>query len=185
MIDIETLGNGPTSLILSIGAVQFDIDSHTIGTGFHTHVDIDSCLKAGLTIDGSTISWWMTQPDAARELFNKGSDAVSLATALVLLQGYLSDNSKAPIIWCNGSNFDAPILDNAFHKCEMRSPWQYYNVRDYRTIKAMLPKKTFEKLRELPEIAHDAYHDALAQARTLQNIMSLGKAVEFEDVQQA
>lgn len=173
MVDIETLGNGPTSLILSIGAVEFDPYSDDVGEGFHCIVDIESCLQAGLTVDASTICWWMTQSEEARNLFNRQSEALSLTSALIALKQYMAGISNAPIMWCNGSNFDAPILDNAFRKVDLASPWQYYNVRDYRTIKAAIPKKLFDTIRVTPLVAHDAYHDALAQARTLQGIYNL------------
>lgn len=173
MVDIETLGNSPTSAILSIGAIEFDPDSNAIGEGFYTLIDIDSCLKNKLTVDGSTICWWMTQSDAAREIFNKQSTALKLDSALIELKMFIERLSKSPIMWCNGSNFDAPILDNAFRRVGVTPPWQYYNVRDYRTICKALPKNVLDTLKVNPDVAHNAYHDAVAQAHTLQNIYSL------------
>jgi len=174
MIDIETLGNGPTSVILSIGAVAFDPDSDAIGKGFHQLINIDSCLRAGLTIDGSTIQWWMTQPDAARDLFNQLDEhEVGLHIALINFRRWMTDISKAPIFWCNHPSFDAAILDNAYRRCDMKAPWQYYNVKDYSTVRGSVPKELFEKIRVRPSVAHDAVQDALAQARSLQNIYAL------------
>lgn len=175
MIDIETLGTGSNSVILSIGAVEFDPDSDAIGEGFHVLINIDSCLNKGLTVNSSTLCWWMTQSEEARNIFNRHSEPLHLASALLALRQYMLGKSAMPIVWANGSNFDFPILDNAFRKVEIESPWPYYNVRDFRTIKAVIPKKIFEKLRMKPEVAHDAYHDALAQARTLQNIEALSR----------
>lgn len=173
MIDIETLGNSPTSLILSIGAVEFDPNTTDIGEGFHCLVNIESALRAGLTVDASTICWWMTQSEEARKIFTRQNEALHLHSALQAFRQFILSKSGNPIVWANGSNFDFPILDNAFRKVEIESPWPYYNVRDFRTIKAAIPKKIFEKLRMKPEIAHDAFHDALSQARTLQNIMAI------------
>jgi exodeoxyribonuclease VIII len=171
MIDIETLGNGPTSVILSIGVVAFDPDSNAIGENFHQLINIDSCLRAGLTVDGSTIQWWMTQPDAARELFNKLDEhGLSLHHALAELRDWMNNISKAPIFWCNHPSFDAAILENAYRRCDMKSPWQYYNVKDYSTIRGSIPKALFDKIRVRPEVAHDAMHDALAQAKSVQRI---------------
>ena len=45
MLDIETLGTRSTSVILSIGAVEFDKTS--ILRAFHKRIDIDSCLRQG------------------------------------------------------------------------------------------------------------------------------------------
>lgn len=185
MIDIETLGTGSNSVILSIGAVEFDPDSDDIGEGFHVLVNIDSCLNKGLIVSGSTLCWWMTQSEEARNIFNRQSESLHLASALLALRQYMLGKSAIPIVWANGTDFDLAILQNAYSKVDIEQPWSYYNGRDYRTIKAMLPKKTFDKLRVKPEVAHDAYHDALAQARTLQNILGFGRTVAVEDVKQA
>ncbi len=180
MIDIETLGNSPTSVVLSIGVVAFDPDSNAIGENFHKLINIDSCLRAGLTVDGSTIQWWMTQPDAARELFNKLDEyGVSLQHALIYLRNWITDNGQTPILWCNHPSFDAAILDNAYRRCDIKTPWQYYNVKDYSTIRGMVPKATFDKIRVRPPVAHDAMHDALAQAQTLQNMLAWVNTAEL------
>lgn len=163
MIDIETLGNGPTSVIKSIGVVQFDLDSG-VGEKAEYVVNIDSCLKAGLTVDGSTIEWWMSQSDKARAVFDQTGE--DLREVLWKLHDFIKTNAESPIMWCNGANFDFPILDNAFRACEVPSPWPYYATRDYRTIKAITPKH----LRVEPEVAHSAVADALAQAASLQNM---------------
>ncbi len=176
MIDIETLGNGPTSVIISIGAVAFDPDSDAIGENFHQLINIDSCIRAGLTIDGSTIQWWMTQPDAARELFNELDEhGLSIHSALGLLRSWMLNISKAPFFWCNHPSFDAAILDNAYRRCDTKAPWQYYNVKDYSMARGSIPKEMFDKIRVKPEVAHDALHDAIAQAKTLQNIYAYGR----------
>jgi hypothetical protein len=173
MLDIETLGNKSTSVILSIGAVTFDIDSNATGEAFHVFINIDSALKAGLTVDASTICWWMTQSEEAREIFNTEAVAFHLPAALALFTQWLQKQTRTPIVWANGSNFDIPILENAFHAVDMSVPWQYYNVRDYRTIKNVIPPMLFDAIRVYPMVPHNAAHDALAQAQTLQNIFAL------------
>lgn len=183
MIDVETLGDGPTSLILSIGAVEFNPNSDLIGEGFHCYLEIDSCLKAGLTVDASTICWWMTQSEEARNIFNQQHQSLSLHTALYAFKQYIMGKSSAPIVWANGTNFDMPILENAFRKVGVATPWEYYNVRDYRTVKSALALELFEMLRVKPEVKHDAYHDALAQAQTLQKIYMFSQGREVDVVQ--
>jgi hypothetical protein len=176
MIDIETLGNGPTSVILSIGAVAFDPDSNAIGEGFTVLIEIDSCLRAGLTVDGSTIQWWMTQSEEARELFNQlDTRAWPLKIALRNLKEWMEGLSKSPIVWCNHPSFDTAILENAYRRCEIKTPWQYYNIKDYSTVKSMLAKTEFDKIRTYPQVPHDAYHDAVAQALSLQKVFALGR----------
>lgn len=63
MVDLETLGTKPGSVILSIGAVTFDLDgSGRDGRTFYQRVNIQSCLDAGMTVDGDTVEWWF-HPD--------------------------------------------------------------------------------------------------------------------------
>ena len=161
MLDIETLGTKSSSVILSIGAVE--VDENDVGRGFHRRIDIQSCLDNGLTVDGSTIEWWMTQDANARAIFDIKGDP---------LDRVLDDFSRAfnwqdTLVWCNGMNFDLPILENAFQAVGARTPWPYYNGRDYRTLKGMFPKELVNRLRVKPTVAHDALDDARAQALTL------------------
>ena len=46
--------------------------------------------------------------------------------------------------------------------------WEYYNGRDYRTVKNLFPKGLVQQVEVKPEVAHDALQDAVAQAKTLQ-----------------
>ena len=57
MIDLETLGIQPGSVIRSIGAVVFDPVTNTLGSTFYQNICADSCKKAGLTTDPDTIKW--------------------------------------------------------------------------------------------------------------------------------
>ncbi len=60
MIDIETLGTRSNSIILSIGAVNFDItgnhevDESGLNT-FHKFISTYSCIEHGLVYDQSTL----------------------------------------------------------------------------------------------------------------------------------
>lgn len=169
MIDTETLGVRSSSVIISIGAVPFD--DAAIGPGFYQRVDIQSCLDVGLTVDASTIEWWMTQSDEARAAFDE--KGVPLRAALNRLSE-LFEGSE--LVWANGVNFDVPILENAYHACGMVVPWKFYNTRDYRTVKNMFPKEFLNSLRVEPVVAHNALDDARAQALTLQAIWDAQRA---------
>lgn len=167
MIDIETLGTSASSVILSIGAVRFGPDG--LSDEFYVRVNTDSCLSAGLRIDGNTLAWWMEQDNAARTVFSE--TGIPLPAALRdLATSFDWDNTR---VYCNGLNFDLPILDTAYRACGQLAPWAYYNARDYRTIKYELPKETFRSLEVKPAVAHNALEDAKAQALTLLAIRRL------------
>src|SRR4051812_3766510 len=61
MIDLETLGTLPGSVILSIGAVAFDELSVAPGAGFYKVISTISCESCGLTKDEATEKWWLDQ----------------------------------------------------------------------------------------------------------------------------
>lgn len=72
MVDLETLGTAPGSVILSIGAVRFDVEEGLLDE-FYVNIDVESSQRLGLTIDGATVMWWMKQSDAARAKLSEGS----------------------------------------------------------------------------------------------------------------
>lgn len=161
MIDTETLGVAANSVILSVGAVSFNEEG--LGSEFYARISIDSCLAHGLHIDGNTLAWWMGQDEDARKVFCETGLALPVVLG-ALSQAFQWENTR---IWCNGLNFDLPILDTAYRACGMSTPWAYYNTRDYRTLKNELPKPLFQSLEVKPTIAHNALADAKAQALTL------------------
>jgi DNA polymerase III epsilon subunit-like protein len=68
MLDLETLGNKSNSAILSIGAVEFDLETGETGREFYQRIDLQSCIDKGLIINGSTFYWWITQNECFRFL---------------------------------------------------------------------------------------------------------------------
>jgi DNA polymerase III epsilon subunit-like protein len=60
MIDIETLGTEPGSIITSIAAVPFNRNGE-MGKAFYMNIDIQSSIDAGLTINAETLKFWMEQ----------------------------------------------------------------------------------------------------------------------------
>jgi DNA polymerase III epsilon subunit-like protein len=61
MVDIETMGNESYSSIVSIGALEFDLETGETGREFYVNVDLQSCIDVGLILNASTVMWWMSQ----------------------------------------------------------------------------------------------------------------------------
>lgn len=159
MLDIETLGTSSNSLILSIGATT------NTGKTFEVLIDPESCEEFGLKIDARTVMWWMSQSDKAREIFNSG-DTDPLDVALEKFAKWINW-SKVDEAWCNGTDFDFVILENAFKACGMSTPWPYWVKRDLRTVKKCFNRKDLEAK---PTVTHSALADAQAQMLTLANL---------------
>ena len=159
MVDIETGGKRPNAAIMAIGAVAFDA-AGMVGIPFYVRVNLESSMARG-TVDGSTIRWWMTQSDEAR---------AEVATATMHIGDALTEfaqwvHSHNPVgVWGNGATFDNVILRSAFVAWGVHCPWQWWQDRCFRTIKAALgggvpmPPETTK---------HRADHDARWQADAL------------------
>lgn len=161
MLDIETFGIASTSVVLSIGAVEFTLDG--IQSSFYVDICPESCTKAGLTMDPRTVLWWLEQNEAARMKLVDANTTPLMAALSRLSQAF---DWKGMKVWCNGANFDFPILANAYQAVDSRPPWNYYNLMDYRTLKNLVPYEVHESLRVRPTVAHNALADAEAQALT-------------------
>mgnify|MGYP003384490029 CR=1 FL=1 len=163
MLDLETLGTGSNSVILSIGANLFSMNSDT-SESFYTAIDIQSSLDKGFTIDGGTIAWWLNQSDSARlAVIN---DPRTISEALTMFKAWIYKYEIVGV-WGNGSDFDNVILINAFKKLGFNPPWSYSKHRCFRTLKKMFPLKT-----EVPRLGthHNALDDVIYQTNVLKSI---------------
>ena len=157
MFDIETLGVGPAATILTIAAQSFD----PLGTGYgprqyYARITLES--QENRNIDDDTIAWWATQPEAQAEAFAE-ENRIPLDQALDEL-GKLIWTSN--YLYANGPTFDCTIIEQAYKSYNKPIPWQYYKVRDARTIYSLWP--------ELPRPAtsHHALEDCRRQIDMLQ-----------------
>jgi inhibitor of KinA sporulation pathway (predicted exonuclease) len=152
MIDIETLGTEPGCAILSIGAVHFTAAGR--GETLYRNIDRASCEDAGLEIDEETVKWWSEQDEAAQAVLSGGG---GLRDALIDLAAF---GDPAEEWWANSPKFDMAILKAAYERVDIEPPWEFYELRDVRTVKN-LPGA------EIPEtqgVEHDALDDARNQA---------------------
>ena len=174
MIDLETLDNVPSGVVMSLGAVKFDIDSDKIDdNAFYASISIESNLDLGRTISESTINWWMQQEPKARAVFQEKK--ISLATALMDFRGWMNDGVDYKM-WGNGADFDQPFLQSAYRQLKQEAPWKFWNNRCFRTFKN-LPHA--HKAKFMPSgVKHNALHDAMNQAKHAQAIQKVLKGLK-------
>ena len=173
MLDLETLGKEPKSVIVSIGAVEFS-ETEVSENKFYINIDPEDCQSYGLKINASTFLWWMGQSEAAR-LAITGSEKVKLKEALISFSSWLllemgpMDSSKDDVIvWGNGADFDNTILSSSYSETGLEQPWSFRNNRCYRTIKNLSPDIRIET----SGTRHNALDDAVSQAHHLIKILS-------------
>lgn len=172
MVDLETMGNGPQAAIIAIGAVEFDTSTGEIGERFYTVVDLASAVEAGGVMDASTVLWWMQQGDAARAAFARGGEHI--AVALQKFAAWMENRwKKADVrVWGNGAAFDNVILGSAYRRNGTPQPWEFWNDRCYRTMKAQNPTVKMQR----NGTHHNAVDDAEAQARHLIDMLKTPNA---------
>lgn len=164
MLDLETLGNGSTATIISIGAVEFFPQRSAIGKKIEIIVDPDSCVSVGMKSDQNTIDWWAKQSPEARAIFDKPK--VSIQEALTQFTKFIASCGDGACVWGNGATFDNVILSNAYLLAGVPRPWKYYNDMCFRTMKKLYPRVHQDAV----GVSHNAVDDAEYQARLLMKI---------------
>lgn len=170
MVDLETLGQRPGSVILSVGAVVFDPRAGQIGETFYSVIGVGSALSCGATVDPDTLTWWKGQkPEAQTVLFDALlPDAPGQRTVLSTLTAFIAlhTDPEKMRLWGNGANFDNTLLAAAYRQVGQAQPWKFWNDRCFRTLKSLFPGN--EPKRE--GVHHNALADALHQAKWACNI---------------
>ena len=161
MIDIEGLGTGPDTTILTIAAQSFD----PLGTGYHerhyyARITLES--QENRSIQQDTIDWWASQPAAAREEAFAETGRIPLDQALDELAKFIW---QSKLIWANGPTYDMNIIEHAYKSYNKPLPWQYYHVRDSRTVFSLWPEQP------MPPTTHHALEDCRRQIHMLQNTL--------------
>lgn len=164
MLDLETLGKAAGCAVWSIGAVAFDEDNVQVGSGFHCYLDLNPQRRFGLTIDPSTVIWWMEQKQEAQQAMVAGSKrAIHPAIALRDFGIWYRENGGEEL-WGNGSDFDLPILGAICDAFSITKPWAYNAGRCCRTIFKLIHRRMGDF--GTPNVlAHDALQDAIYQAK--------------------
>lgn len=195
LIDIETLGTDPDSVVLSIACVPFMLEVHTyfselIKDGFIVKLNAQEQIKSyQRTVEDGVVKWWKTQP---KEVFDAmvrpSSEDVSLKEGLTLfnkfvsgIKGYYFNESY---VWSRGNNFDFPILKSLYKDAGIGIPYNDWRVRDVRTaidIMAGTGDGKYEvKFGGDEFIAHNPLHDAAMDAARLNELFYL--AMNDDDI---
>jgi len=165
MIDLETLATGPDAVILTLGAIKFDPYDFEKdpGPGLYFKFDVNEQFKLGRQANDTTIAWWGEQPEDVREEAMGEEGRIPLNDGLDQLNKFLvgADN-----IWAQGPVFDICMLENLMRQLNRPSPWQYWQIRDSRTLFGVHGDPRAKGR----EQAHNALADCYYQARAVQEV---------------
>lgn len=189
IVDTETLGTKPNSVVLSIGATAFSLvpgnsnDFQTyIKHGFYAKLSIkDQVVNFGRKIDENTVNWWKNQSVEAQEVVRPSSDDMTMIDALNSLNAWIKTVQgykwKDSYVWCRGNYFDFPMLESMYDQADIKCGYNTWKIRDVRTYVDILTGDTWGKYepqngtpREF--IAHNALHDAAMDAYRMVEIFN-------------
>jgi hypothetical protein len=174
MIDIETMGTDPYSSIVSIGAVFFCPFTGELGEKFYCSISLDTCTKLGLSMDPNVVQWWIKQSKEATKVFHGYKD--TLPNALKKFDDFLLASGvtrKCIKPWGNGASFDITLLECAYKVCGMKQNWDFWNVRDVRTVVALADGICDAHKGNRGGTYHNALDDAIFQAKYVSQMVAL------------
>lgn len=162
MVDLETLGLGSRAIVVSIGAVRFNIETGKEIGRFYRTLSVYEQEKVGRTMEAKTVLWWMYQSDAARNaLMTKPAYVVDALADFARFLG------AAEGLWGNGVVADNLWLGTLYDDFGLRRPWTYKQDRCFRTMKEMFPVD----MEPMQTTEHHALDDAVYQYKWLMKIM--------------
>ena len=164
MIDLETLSTNPNAIILTIGGVKFD--PYTIAEpsqGMYFRVDVDKQTSMGRDVMQDTVDWWSKQPKEISDEAFSDDNRASLDDMIKKINKF---SVGVDVFWCQGPLFDYAILQDIYKQLGYPVPWQYWQIRDSRTLFSLVPKDPDEKRTGL----HNALEDCYFQAKKVQRV---------------
>ena len=162
-IDLETIDTCPQATILSLGAVKFNpLDDSEPHSELYLKINIDEQDQLGRTASDDTIEWWSKQdPKIMEEAFNQ-KDAITVDESLRKLSKF---SVGVDTFWGQGYGFDYTIMENMFRQGGMPIPWNFWQIRDSRTLFGCC-KSDPRKL--IQNDLHNALADAYYQSKAIQ-----------------
>ena len=168
MIDLETLDVKPSAVILTVGAVKFNpqtISARDELQELYMRVDINEQDKLNRSISENTVTWWQTQDEEVQNEAFTDEGRLQLSNVIEEINKFVWNSGK---VWSQGS-FDINILENLYNSLDISPPWQYWQVRDSRTLFDYVDG-SLDKTINLHNALEDAAQQALAVQRALSKI---------------
>lgn len=142
--DLETASLSSTAAIIQIGAVAWNRfeekserlfeDAYEVSFG----VDLRSAMMSGFDIDPETCKWWSNR-DAALKNSILSEHVEHIKDVLLSFKAWLEEvrstsSAESICLWAQGSDFDVPVLRNAFETFDIEFPVNYHAIRDARSV---------------------------------------------------
>jgi hypothetical protein len=164
MLDIETMGTRPDTVILTLAATKFDPYTISNTTAcLYIKPNVDEQLERGRSHSEDTLEWWSKQDPIVREEAFSEDMRVDVNFMLGEINRFMVGVDE---IWCQGPVFDIGILENIYRQYQRPAPWQFYQIRDSRTLFAVHGDPRDKNKSGL----HNALEDCISQVAAVQSI---------------
>jgi 3' exoribonuclease, RNase T-like len=165
MVDLETYGLKPDSVILSLGMCRFN----WAGPGFGFYQTYNPLTQYGRTKDLKTEAWWATQPNPP--IHGTLDLRFGLEQFINLLQQNKFHTDDKIEIWAQGTDFDIIKLEHAMDSFGLEIPWGYNAKSDLRTLRKYNDDIYVGNITNAEK--HNAMSDAIYQAKIASRILNI------------
>jgi exodeoxyribonuclease VIII len=152
----------PNAVVLSLGAVHFNPYGNGYGDKLYFRINIDDQDALGREVDPNTITWWSQQDPVVMEEAFSPDNRISLVDAIDQFHKFAWG---CDAFWAHGSIFDIVIIENIYKQLGRPVPWQYWQIRDTRTLFDLGVDPDMPKSGK-----HDALQDAIRQSVGVQTV---------------
>lgn len=180
MLDIETLGLRPDSVITQIALVPWIIDSpnQEFLPPVHLYLPLapQELLIPPRVISAGTVLYWMKQSDEARERFNE-NDSTDMEELKAYVQNFVFRfqrfvGDQPYELWARGPQFDCVLVESLLAQFGLNIPWDYTKVRDLRTLMSAAGLDTSDVVRPSHMTPHVAFYDCQYQIMCYESAMA-------------
>lgn len=136
MLDLETLSLDNNAVVVSISAVEFDLETGTVGSNFEVALDILQQALNGGDIDKKTLTWWSSQDDKAKQALTRLRSSM-VDGALNKFNNWLNElegQNKDIKLWGNGCTADNVWVRNLYSRHNIEFVLPYWCDSDVRTL---------------------------------------------------
>ena len=167
--DFETCSTAPDAAPMQLAAVAWSRrvkDNPFLEDTFCVGVDLRTCVVAGFSFDQDTIDFWSRQNNTAKSCV-LADEPLPVNDAFRKFFDWVDDVKKkyeaeTVCLWCQGQDFDFPILKTIARKFFMTLPIPQHYFRDCRTfvLETALMVTDGENAKRLPDyIRPSGSHD--------------------------
>ena len=161
MIDLECLGTSKDCVIVSVGAVKFNLNTGVIVAQEYWELNTkEQQQKYFRTIDADTVRWWANQTPETLKAIQSTHNRVSITRFMEDFDRFIEGPNY---FWAKGTNYDLEILTDLYTRSNLlrprAGPFKYSKWVDAR-VYYLLGKE----LGIMPNLTNEGAHNALADA---------------------